>query len=217
MTKVRCQISVSLDGYMAGPDQSEENPLGEGGMALHQWVFELPAFRESHGRGGTEEGSDNPSNAVLAEAQANLGAVVMGRNMFGPVRGEWGEPEWRGWWGEEPPFHVPTYVLTHHPREPLEMEGGTTFHFVTEGVERAVELAREAAGGRDVGIGGGASTIQQCLRAGLLDELLLNLVPIVLGAGERLLDGLAGLEARFERTRVVAAPEVTHLFYSVER
>ncbi len=217
MTKVRCQISVSLDGFMAGPNQSEENPLGEGGMALHEWVFELPAFREAHGRGDSEEGADNPSNAVISEAQANLGAVVMGRNMFGPVRGAWGEEDWRGWWGEEPPFHVPTYVLTHHPRAPLEMAGGTTFHFVTEGIERAVGLAREAAGDGDVSIGGGAATIQQCLRAGLLDELLLNLVPIVLGEGERLLDGLAGLQAGFERTRVVAAPEVTHLFYRVER
>jgi dihydrofolate reductase len=217
VAKVKCQISVSLDGYMAGPNQSEDNPLGESGMALHEWVFKLPAFNELHGREGGEEGAENPSNAVIAEAGQNTGAVVMGRNMFGPIRGEWGEEDWRGWWGEDPPFHAPTYVLTHHEREPLEMEGGTTFHFVTEGIERAIELAKASAGERDVSVGGGAATIQQCLRAGLLDELLLNLIPIVLGDGERLLDGLAGVQASFECTRVVEAPGVTHLYYRVLR
>jgi dihydrofolate reductase len=212
MAIVKCQISVSLDGYVAGPNQSEEHPLGEGGEALHDWVIELAAWRQMHGREG---GVVNASTPVMEAGTANVGAVLMGRNMFGPVRGPWGEEDWRGWWGEEPPFHVPTFVLTHHAREPLEMEGGTTFHFVTEGVERAVEQAKEAAGERDVSIAGGASTIQQCLRAGLLDELLLNLVPIVLGDGARLLEGLGGLDASFECTRVIDAPEVTHLFYRV--
>jgi dihydrofolate reductase len=214
MAVVKCQISVSLDGYMAGPNQSEEYGLGEGGEALHEWVVKLPSFNEAHGRPGGEEGADNPSDAIFREVTANIGAVVMGRNMFGPVRGEWGDSDWRGWWGEEPPFHCPTYVLTHHAREPLELQG-TTFYFVTEGIERAVELARESAGEREVSIGGGASTIQQCLRGGLLDELLLNLVPIVLGDGERLLDGLGGLEATFECTRVLDGPEAAHLFYRV--
>lgn len=211
---VRCQISVSLDGYMAGPNQSEDNPLGEGGMDLHEWVLKLPAWREAHER-DPGEGGDNPSNSVVAKAQENVGAVVMGRNMFGPVRGEWGSSEWNGWWGDNPPFHVPTYVLTHHEREPLEMEGGTTFFFVADGIESAVAQAKESAGEKDVSVGGGAATIQQCIRAGLLDELLLNLVPILLGDGERLLDGLGGVEASFERTRVIDAPGVTHLFYDV--
>ena len=214
MASVRCQISVSLDGYIAGPNQSEENPLGEGGMALHEWVFKLEAWREPHARAGGE-GDENPSNAVVRRAQENIGAVVMGRNMFGPVRGAWGDSDWRGWWGEEPPFHVPVFVLTHHEREPLEMEGGTTFHFVTEGVERAVELAREAAGEKDVSVGGGASAIQQCIAAGLLDELQLNLVPILLGGGEPLFGGLGGVEAAFEPVELVAAPGVSHLRYRV--
>jgi dihydrofolate reductase len=215
MTQVKCQISVSLDGYAAGPNQSEEHGLGEGGEGLHEWLVKLPVFDEMHGRPGGEEDTDNPSEAVFREAAGNTGAVVMGRNMFGPVRGEWGDSDWRGWWGEEPPFHTPVYVLTHHEREPLEMEGGTTFHFITEGVERAVELARESAGERDVAVAGGAATIQQCLRAGLFDELLINLAPVMLGDGERLLDGLGGLEAGFEPTRAVAGPEAVHLFYRV--
>ena len=209
---VRCQISVSLDGYVAGPNQSEEHPLGEGGMDLHEWVFKLPAWQEAHGR-ELADGADNPSNAVIAEAQENLGAVVMGRNMFGPVRGEWGDSEWNGWWGDDPPFHVPTYVLTHHEREPLEMEGGTTFVFVTEGIESAIAQAKESAGEKDVSVGGGAATVQECIRAGLLDELLINLVPILLGGGERLLDDLGGVEASFELTEAIDAPGVTHLKY----
>lgn len=214
MGKVKCQISISLDGYAAGPNQSEENPLGEGGMALHEWLFELPSFNEVHGREGGPK-TDNPSDAVLREAAENIGAGVMGRNMFGPVRGEWGDSEWRGWWGEDPPFHCPVFVLTHHPREPLQMDGGTSFHFVTDGVERAIELARAEAGERDVSVGGGAETIQQCLRAGLLDELEIQIVPVVLGDGERLLDRLGGLESSFQCTRVIQAPGVTHLRYAV--
>lgn len=211
MSKVKCQISISADGYLAGPNQSEENPLGEGGMELHEWVFKLAAWREPHGREG---GEVNASNEVMEEATANLGAVVMGRNMFGPVRGPWTEPLWNGWWGDEPPFHAPVFVLTHHEREPLTL-GETTFHFVTEGPEQAVELARDAAGGKDVSVGGGGETIQQLLRAGLLDELVINQVPLILGGGTRLLDGLPP-SVKLEQTRVVEGPEAAHLFYRVK-
>jgi dihydrofolate reductase len=209
MAKVKGQISVSADGFIAGPNQGEEHPLGEGGMDLHEWVFKLAAWREPHGREG---GEVNASSEVFEEATADTGAVIMGRNMFGPVRGPWTEPLWNGWWGEEPPFHVPVFVLTHYEREPLTL-GETTFHFVTEGPERAVELAREAAGDQDVSVGGGAQTIQQLLRAGLLDELLLNQVPVLLGAGERLFEDLGGVE--LEQKRVVEAPGVAHLVYAV--
>ena len=212
MGKVKCQISVSADGYLAGPNQSEENPLGEGGMALHEWVFKLKAWREPHGREG---GEVNASSEVLEDATAGTGAVIMGRNMFGPVRGPWTEPFWNGWWGEEPPFHVPVFVLTHHEREPLTL-GETTFHFVTEGPERAVELAREPADGKDVSVGGGAETIQQLLRAGLLDELVLNQVPVILGGGIRLLDGIPP-SVKLEQTRVVEGPDAAHVFYSLGR
>jgi dihydrofolate reductase len=212
MGKVKAQISVSLDGYMAGPRQSEENPLGEGGMALHEWVFKLAAWREPHGREGGEA-EENPSNAVIEAAQAGTGAVVMGRNMFGPVRGPWGEEDWKGWWGDDPPFHTPVFVLTHHERESLEMDGGTTFYFVSEGIESAIGQAKEAAGGEDVSIGGGAATIQQAIAAGLLDELLINQAPILLGGGERLLDNLAAGAGSFELIDLVQGPEATHLTY----
>jgi dihydrofolate reductase len=208
--KVKAQISISADGFLAGPNQSEEHPLGEGGMALHEWVFELKAWREPHGREG---GEVNASGEVLEEVTANTGAVIMGRNMFGPVRGPWTEPLWNGWWGEEPPFHSPVFVLTHYEREPLTL-GETTFHFVTEGSERAVELAREAAGDKDVSVGGGGETIQQLLREGLLDELLVNQVPLILGDGIRLLDGIPP-SVKLEQTRVVEGPQAAHLFYSV--
>jgi dihydrofolate reductase len=213
MPRVRCNISVSADGFAAGPNQSEEHGLGEGGEALHDWALELAAWREPHGREG---GEVNASTPVMEEGLANTGAVVMGRNMFGPVRGPWGDEDWRGWWGDEPPFHVPVFVLTHHERETLEMEGGTSFHFVTEGVERAVELAREAAGEKNVSVGGGAETIQQCIRAGLLDELVLSQVPVLLGGGTRLLENL-GDAARLEQTQVIEAPGVAHLYYRVSR
>ncbi|HET7591250.1 MAG TPA: dihydrofolate reductase family protein [Solirubrobacterales bacterium] len=208
--KVRCQISVSADGFAAGPNQGEEHPLGEGGEGLHEWVVKLAAWRQSHGREG---GEVNASSEIFEAATVNTGAVVMGRNMFGPVRGPWTEPLWNGWWGDEPPFRVPVFVLTHYEREPLTL-GETTFHFVTEGPERAVALAREAAGSKDVSVGGGANTIQQLLRAGLLDELLINQVPILLGAGERLLDEIPP-SVKLEQKRVVEAPGVAHLFYAV--
>jgi dihydrofolate reductase len=208
--KVKCQISISADGYLAGPNQGEEHPLGEGGEQLHEWVVKLAAWRKSHGREG---GEVTASSELFEEATANTGAVVMGRNMFGPVRGPWTEPLWNGWWGDEPPFHVPVFVLTHYEREPLTL-GETTFHFITEGPERAVELAREAAGEKDVSVGGGGETIQQLIRAGFLDELLINQVPLILGAGERLLDGIPP-SVKLEQTRVVEAPGVAHLFYAV--
>jgi dihydrofolate reductase len=208
--KVKCQISVSADGFLAAPNLSEENPLGEGGMALHEWAFKLASFAEMHGREG---GETNISDEILREAAAGTGAVVMGRNMFGPVRGPWTEPLWEGWWGDEPPFGVPVYVLTHHEREPLTLSD-TTFHFVTEGPERAVELAREAAGDEDVSVGGGGETIQELIRAGLLDELLVNQVPVILGGGVRLLDGIPS-SVKLEQTRVVEAPDVAHIFYSL--
>ncbi|HET8813763.1 MAG TPA: dihydrofolate reductase family protein [Solirubrobacterales bacterium] len=212
MAKVKCQISVSADGFVAGPDQGEEYPLGEGGEALHEWVIKLAAWRQSHGREG---GEVNASTPVMEEAFGNTGAVVMGRNMFGPVRGPWTEPLWNGWWGDEPPFRVPVFVLTHYEREPLTL-GETTFHFITEGPDRAVELAREAAADQDVSIGGGAQTIQQVIRAGLLDELLLNQVPVILGGGARLLEGIPP-HVKLEQTGVVEAPGVAHLFYAVKR
>jgi dihydrofolate reductase len=212
MARLRCQISVSLDGFVAGPNQSVENPLGEGGEQLHEWAFKLEAFRRPHGEEG---GEVNASTALMEEALANVGATVMGRNMFGGGPGPWGD--WNGWWGEDPPFHHPVFVLTHHPREPLEMDGGTTFHFVTEGVERAVEVAMAAAGGGDVAVGGGAETIRECLAARLLDDLQLNVVPVLLGGGAPLFEGLdqAGLE--LEQVGAVDAPGVAHLSYRVAR
>jgi dihydrofolate reductase len=210
MAKVKCQISISADGYLAGPNQGEEHPLGEGGMALHEWAFKLASFNEMHGREG---GEVNVSDEILREAGESTGAVVMGRNMFGPVRGPWTEPLWDGWWGDEPPFRVPVFVLTHYEREPLTL-GETTFHFVTEGPERAVALARDSAGDEDVSVGGGGETIQELIRAGLLDELLVNQVPVILGGGTRLLDGIP-LGVKLEQTRVLEGPDVAHLFYSL--
>jgi dihydrofolate reductase len=212
MSKVRFQIAMSLDGYVAGPNQSEENPLGEGGEQLHEWALELEAWRRPH---GYEGGEVNASSAVMEEAFENVGAIIMGRNMFGGGPGPW-DSDWQGWWGDEPPFHVPVYVVTHHAREPLEMQGGTTFHFVTDGIEAALEQAREASGDGSVDIAGGANVIQQYLRAGLVDEMQLHVVPILLGGGERLLEGIGtGLE--LEQTRVIEAPRVTHLRYNVKR
>lgn len=209
MAKVRCQIAMSLDGFVAGSAQSIDDPLGEGGMQLHNWAFGLEAWLKPHGREG---GEVNASTEVVEEALANVGAAVMGRNMFGGGPGPWSSEPWNGWWGDNPPFHTPVFVLTHFEREPLELEGGNKFYFVTEGIEKAVELAMEAADGKNVSIGGGANTVQQCIAAGLLDELQIHLVPILLHDGVRLFDNLgAGVE--LELTRVVDAPGVTHLDY----
>jgi dihydrofolate reductase len=213
MGKVRIQITMSLDGFVAGPEQSVENPLGIGGMNLHDWAFALEAWRSEH---GLEGGEVNASTPVVEESLAGIGAELMGRNMFGGGPGPWGDDPWNGWWGENPPFHVPVFVLTHHPREPLVMEGGTTFHFVTEGIEVALEQATAAAGGQDVLIGGGANVAQQYLGAGLVDELNIALVPVLLGAGERLLEDVDS-DLRLAQVRAVEAPGVTHLRYRVVR
>jgi dihydrofolate reductase len=211
MPKAKAQIAVSLDGYMAGPNQSEKDPLGEGAERLHEWIFKLAAWRGPHGMEGGE-GDENPSNAVLTAAQRDIGAVVMGRNMFGPVRGAWPDEDWIGWWGQDPPFHCPVYVLTHHAREPFELEGGTSFHFVTDGIEKAMAEAKEAADDQDVSVGGGAETLQEAIRANLLDEVVIHQVPILLGGGERLFDDLpAGTQV--ELTSVVEGAEALHLTY----
>jgi dihydrofolate reductase len=211
VAKVKAQISVSLDGYMAGPNQSREDPLGEGAEALHEWVVKLASWRGAHGHEGGE-GEENPSDAVLAAAQENIGAVVMGRNMFGPVRGDWPDEDWKGWWGDDPPFHCPVYVLTHHAREPFELEGGNSFHFVTGGIEQAITEAKEAAGDQDVSIGGGAYTLQQAMIAGLIDEILISQIPIVLGGGERPFDHLP-THVKAELAAVVEGPDALHLTY----
>ena len=212
MAKLRFQISASLDGFVAGPDPSEEDPLGKGGMQLHEWVFKLAAWRKPHGREG---GEVNASTPVMEEALSNVGATVMGRKMFGGGPGPWGDDPWGGWWGDEPPFHTPVFVLTHHEREPLEKQGGTSFTFVTDGVESALEQAKQAAGGKDVSLGGGAEVAQQYLAAGLIDELDLNVVPVLLGSGTRLFDNLAGDDLSLEQVRAIEAPGVTHIKYRV--
>ncbi len=212
MSKIRSGISVSLDGYTAGPNQSLENPLGEGGERLHDWFVELEIFNRTH---GTDYGAEvNASTAVVEESLANVGAKIMGRNMFGGGPGPWNTAEpWPGWWGEDPPFHVPVFVLTHYPREPLTLSD-TTFTFVTDGPESALEQAREAAGGKDVTIDGGANAIRQYLAAGLIDELELHIAPVLLGGGERLLDNV-GPGVELEQIRSVHAPKVTHVKYRV--
>jgi len=210
MSKVRVHITVSADGYVAGPNQSEENPLGEGGGGLHDWAFALKAFRTPH---GMEGGEVNASTPVLEEALANVGAEIMGRGKFGGGPGPWGDDPWTGWWGKEPPFHMPVFVLTHHARDPLTL-ADTTFTFVTEGIESALEQARAAAAGKDVTVGGGADAINQYLAAGLVDELELHVVPLLLGGGARLFEGV-GPDLRLEQVRAVEAPGVTHLKYRV--
>jgi dihydrofolate reductase len=211
MSKVKTTITMSLDGFVAGPDQSERDPLGVGGEALHTWLVSLKTFRETHG--GEAGGEVNASTPIAEEILGNVGATVMGRNMFGGGPGPWRD-EWRGWWGDNPPYHHPVYVLTRHPREPLELEGGTTFHFVTDGIGSALEQARAAAGNRDVSIGGGASVVQQYLAAGLLDELLVSIVPILLGGGARLFDNLGEPTPTLRQVEAVEAPGVTHIRYA---
>jgi dihydrofolate reductase len=211
MSQVRSHISMSLDGYVAGPNQTLENPLGEGGEGLHDWVVATASWRAQHGKEGGERNADSE---VVEEDSRNIGAQIMGRGMFGGGDGPWDE-SWRGWWGEDPPFHTPVYVLTHHAREPLEMQGGTTYHFVTDGIESALEQARAAAADKDVLVAGGANAIQQYLAAGLLDELHLHIVPVLLGGGARLLDN-AG-DPTLEPVDVVASPRVTHVRYRVVR
>jgi dihydrofolate reductase len=211
VAKLRFQISVSLDGYTAGPEQSRENPLGIGGERLHEWVFPLAFWKAMHGQEG---GEFNASNRVVEESWANIGATIMGRNMFGGHPGPWdAKKPWTGWWGKNPPYHHPVFVLTHHPRPTLTLEGGNTFTFVTDGIESALEQAKRAARGKDVSLAGGAHAAQQYLRAGLVDEMELHLAPVLLGAGERLFEGVADLgDLRLIRT--VATPAVTHLKFA---
>src|SRR5882757_10088830 len=215
MSKLRCHISISLDGFVAGPNQSEENPLGEGGERLHDWVVSLAAWRQAHGKRG---GEVNESARIVEESRENIGAAVMGRNMFGPAGGgAWGDEQWTGWWGDNPPYHYPVFVLTHHSRDPVEMEGGTTFHFVTDGIESALEQAKAAAGDRAISIAGGASCARQAIEAGLVDEIDLQVNAVILGSGERLLDGFEAGTPKLELVRVLEAPGVAHLRYRVIR
>ena len=209
MPKLRVHnLAISLDGYMAGPNQSLDNPLGVGGLGLHEWAFATRAGREMHAMDGGDEGIDNE---FIAQGDVGVGATIMGRNMFGPIRGPWNDDQWTGWWGDNPPYHHPVFVLTHHPRPSVTMQGGTTFHFVADGIEAALERAFTAADGDDVRVGGGADTIQQYLRAGLLDEMHLAIVPILLGRGERLFDHLDGGPDGYECVDLVSSPSVAHV------
>ena len=211
MAKLRFRIAMSLDGFTAGPRQSVENPLGIGGERLHEWVLPLAAWRAPH---GLEGGTVDESTPVVEELLANIGATIMGRNMFGGHPGPW-DPKnpWKGWWGADPPFHHPVFVVTHHPRLPLALEGGTVFTFVTDGIAAAYELAQRAAGGKDVALAGGANIARQYLGAGLIDEMQLHIAPIILGSGERLFEGVEDLSG-LELVRTVAAPNVTHLKFA---
>ena len=215
MTKLRLDISMSLDGYIAGPNQTIEEPLGENGEQLHEWVFGLASFRERHGGEGGERNADDE---ILAEVIAATGATVMGRKMFSGGSGPWeDDPRADGWWGDEPPFRGPVFILTHHARDPVVKQGGTTFTFVTDGIESALDQARAAADGKDVALGGGADVARQYLDAGLLDEIQLHVAPILLGGGVRLFDGLTAVPLTLEPTRVVSSPAVTHIRLRVPR
>jgi dihydrofolate reductase len=211
MSRLRMRISMSLDGFVAGPKQSVENPLGIGGMRLHEWVFPLKAWRSPH---GMEGGEVNESSPVVEESMRNIGATIMGRNMFGGHPGPWDASKpWNGWWEDNPPFHHPVFVLTHHARQPLKLSD-TTFHFVTQGIEAALDQARRAALGKDVALAGGAKACQQYLKAGLVDEMEISLAPTLLGGGERLFEGVGDDLHGLELVRTVAAPKVTHLKFT---
>jgi dihydrofolate reductase len=209
--RVTGQMSISLDGFVAGPDQSVDDPIGVGGLRLHEWVFATDSWRGQHGIEGGERTADS---AIVEDAVQGIGAYIMGRKMFGGGGGPW-DDAWTGWWGDDPPYHVPVFVLTHHAREQLIMHGGTSFTFVTDGIESALQQARAAAGDQDVAIAGGASAVQQYLGAGLLDELFLHVVPVLLGAGERLLENVG--DPTLLPVEVVASPTVTHIRYRVVR
>jgi len=200
-------LTVSLDGYVAGPGQNLEHPLGRGGERLHDWAFATRTFRAMHGMDGGATGIDDD---FAAAGTAGIGATIMGRNMFGPIRGPWGSVDWNGWWGDNPPYHHPVFVLTHHPRPSLEMEGGTVFHFVTGGIQDALDQARRAATSSDVLIGGGATTVQQYLRAGLVDEMHLAIVPVILGGGARLFDDIAAMPG-YECAQTASTPAALHI------
>jgi dihydrofolate reductase len=212
MTKLRVHaFSVSVDGYGAGPEQGRDNPLGKGGEALHEWIVPTRTFQRLYGK---DEGTVGVDDDFAARGLDNLGAWILGRNMFGPVRGPWPDESWRGWWGENPPYHVPVFVLTHHARPPLAMEGGTTFHFVTDGIEATLARAKEAAGSRDVRLGGGAATIRQYLKARLVDEMHLVIAPVLLGGGESLFAALDLPGLRYEVTEHVPSEKATHVVLS---
>lgn len=214
MTRVRVEsYSISIDGYGAGPDQSLENPLGIGGEDLHDWVVSSRAWRQMHGKEGGATGVDDE---FITRGFDNLGAWILGRNMFAPSRGPWSDMSWKGWWGKNPPYHVPVFVLTHHERAPLEMEGGTTFHFITGGIHEALDRAREAADGKDIRIGGGADTIQQYLRARLIDEMHIAISPVVLGRGERLFEGVDLRSLGYECVRTVGSEKATHVVIALK-
>jgi dihydrofolate reductase len=213
MTKLRLNITMSLDGYVAGPNQSTAHPLGEGAEHLHDWLFKLKTFRAIHG--DTNGGETGTNDDVLREAFENIGATIMGRNMFGGGHGSWGKDPWKGWWGNNPPYHHPVFVLTHFAREPLPMQGGTTFFFVTDGIKSALKQARHAADGKDVALGGGANVAQQYLAAGLIDELEIHVVPLFLGSGARLFNNVDCRKVKLEPIRTVAGAGVTHLKYCV--
>ena len=211
MSTVKATITISLDGYVAGPSQSTESPLGVGGEALHEWLVPLKAFREQHGEEG---GEVNASTEIAEQILGGVGATIMGRNMFGGGPGPWGAEAWKGWWGDEPPYHHPVFVLTRHAREPLEMLGGTTFYFVTDGIGSALTEARAAAEDKDVSVGGGANVLQQFLAAGYLDEIVVSVRPIFLGGGARLFDNLGEPLPALQQVEAIDAPGVTHIRYA---
>jgi dihydrofolate reductase len=214
MTKLRFNITMSLDGYVAGPNQSVKDPLGEGGEELHNWAFAVRTFRAIH---GMEGGATGPDDDIAAEYFQNVGATIMGRRMFGGGDGPWGDDPWKGWWGKDPPFHTPVFVLTHYAREPLKMQGGTTFHFVTEGIQTALDRARDAARSKDVTLGGGANVAQQYLKAGLIDEMEIHVVPLLLGGGTRLFEDTGGRQTDYECIRLVSSPSVSHFKYRLKQ
>jgi dihydrofolate reductase len=201
-------FTISLDGYGAGPDQTIENPLGVGGESLHEWMVGTRTFREMYGNAGGETGVNDE---FTIRGFQTVGAWIMGRNMFGPVRGPWPDDSWKGWWGDNPPYHCPVFVLTHHARDPIAMQGGTVFHFVTDGIHSALEQASAAAGDQDVRVGGGVSVIRQYLEAGLIDEMHLAISPVLLGSGEHLLSGIDTPKLGYVCTEHVAAPKATHV------
>ncbi|MBM7046682.1 MULTISPECIES: dihydrofolate reductase family protein [Rhizobium] len=209
MSKVRvAAFSLSVDGFGAGPEQSLNDPLGKRGMELHSWFLRTRTFQQMFGK---EEGSTDVDDDYAARGMANFGAFILGRNMFGPIRGEWPDDGWKGWWGNNPPYHTPTYILTHYPRPSIEMEGGTTFHFITGGIEEALVQAKAAAGGRDVKIGGGVSTVRQYLNAGLIDEVHFAISPVVLGKGEAMFEGIDLPALGFRVSEHVATAHATHV------
>ena len=204
-------FAISIDGYGAGPDQSLENPLGKGGKQLHEWFYPTATFQKMFGK---DAGTTGPDDDFAARSMNNVGAWILGRNMFAPFRGAWLENPWKGWWGDNPPYHVPTFILTHHARKPIVMEGGTTFHFITGGIEEALKLAKDAAGNGDIRIGGGTATVRQYLQAGLIDEMHLVISPVLLGSGEHLLERLDLVELGYRCTEHVTTEKATHVVLS---